>query len=83
MKIDADNNASGEVEVEIAVVLGIATLRVDQLLRLGRGAVIELDQRITDPATVLANGLVVATGDVVITSGDHVGVSIVQIIRRI
>jgi flagellar motor switch protein FliN len=50
-----------------------------QLLRMGRGAVIELDASQDDPVTVLANERPVAKGEIVI-HGDKIGVSITHLL---
>jgi flagellar motor switch protein FliN len=81
-RLSGPDLASSEVEVEISVVLGTATLRIDQLLKLGRGAVIELEQKTDAPTSIFANGTLIALGDVIITSGDRIGVSITELIKR-
>jgi flagellar motor switch protein FliN/FliY len=68
------------VKVEISVVLGSSTIPMHQLLRMGRGAVIELDAKQDDPVTVLANDKPVAKGEIII-HGDRIGVSITDILR--
>ena len=67
------------VKVEISVVLGRSVIPMHQLLRMGRGAVIELDSRQDDPVTVLANDKPVARGEIQI-HGDKIGVAIVDLI---
>jgi flagellar motor switch protein FliN/FliY len=52
------------VNVEIAVVLGRSTLPMQQLLRMGRGAVIPLDARVNDEVWILANNHPVARGEI-------------------
>ena len=44
----------GGVKVEISVVLGASTIPMHQLLRMGRGAVIELDAKQDAPVTIMA-----------------------------
>lgn len=68
------------VKVEISVVLGRSVIPMHQLLRMGRGAVIELDSRQEDTVTVLANDRPVAKGEIVI-HGDKIGVSITELLR--
>ena len=68
------------VKVEIAVVLGRSVIAMHQLLRMGRGAVIELESRQDDPVTVLANNKAVAKGEIVI-EGDRVAVSVTEILK--
>lgn len=68
------------VKVEISVVLGRSVIPMHQLLRMGRGAVIELDSRQEDAVIVLANDRPVAKGEIVIY-GDKIGVSITELLR--
>ena len=58
------------VDVNLSVVLGRTTLRVYQLLKLGRGAVIELDHKADDAVEVLANDIPIAKGDVLVPPDD-------------
>lgn len=55
------------VDVEILVVLGRASLPMQQLLRMGRGAVISLDAKATDEVWILANNHPVARGEIQIS----------------
>ena len=73
------SNISG-VKVEISVVLGRSTIPMHQLLRMGRGAVIELDSHQEDPVLILANDRPVAKGEIII-HGDKIGVSITDLLR--
>ncbi|MBU6445290.1 MAG: flagellar motor switch protein FliN [Alphaproteobacteria bacterium] len=68
------------VKVEISVVLGRSVIPMHQLLRMGRGAVIELDSKQDDPVLVLANDRPVARGEIVL-HGDKIGVSVTEIIK--
>lgn len=68
------------VKVEISVVLGRSVIPMHQLLRMGRGAVIELDSRQDDPVTVLANDKPVARGEIEI-HGDKIAVSVVELLN--
>jgi flagellar motor switch protein FliN/FliY len=70
----------GSVKVEISVVLGRSVIPMHQLLRMGRGAVIELDSKQDDPVTVLANDKAVATGEIIIT-GDKIAVSVLDLLK--
>jgi len=67
------------VKVEISVVLGQSVIPMHQLLRMGRGAVIELNTNQDDPVTILANNLPVAKGEIII-EGDRITVSIIEIL---
>lgn len=68
------------VKVEISVVLGRSVIPMHQLLRMGRGAVIELDTNQDDPVTILANDKPVAKGEIQI-QGDKIAVSVVDLLR--
>jgi flagellar motor switch protein FliN/FliY len=64
------------VQVEISVVLGRSTLPMQQLLRMGRGAVIPLDANEHEPVWILANNHPVARGEIQI-SDDKIAISVI------
>ena len=68
--------SSDEIDVDVSVILGTATLRVNQLLKLGRGAVVELDRNIDDVVDIHVNNVLVGHGEVVITENETIGISI-------
>jgi len=70
------------VKVEISVVLGRSIIPMHQLLRMGRGAVIELDSKQDDPVLILANDKPVARGEILI-DGDRIAVSITDLLRGV
>lgn len=70
-----------DIEVDITVELGAARLPIHHLLRLGRGAVIELDSTETDPLRVYANNTLIAYGEVKVESG-HLNVAITEKVLR-
>jgi flagellar motor switch protein FliN/FliY len=63
------------VNVEISVVLGRAQLPMQQLLRMGRGAVIPLDAKVNDSVWILANNYPVARGEIQI-SDDRIAIAV-------
>lgn len=67
-----------EIRVEVSVTLGTANLRVHQLLKLGRGAVVELDRGINDYVDIYANNVLIGRGEVVITENDSIGIAITE-----
>jgi flagellar motor switch protein FliN/FliY len=69
-----------EVPVQLSAVLGKATMPVSQLLRLGRGAVLELDRKVGESIDILVNNRLVARGEVVIVD-DRIGVTMTEIIK--
>ena len=64
-----------DVSIDIAVVLGTSSMPIHQVLRLGRGAIIELDASEEDEVRILANNLPVAKGTVVV-SGNRIAVEV-------
>ena len=70
------------VKVQISVVLGRSVIPMHQLLRMGRGAVIELDTRQDSPVTVLANDKPVAKGEIVI-QGERIAVAVTELLKTV
>jgi flagellar motor switch protein FliN/FliY len=70
-----------KVSLDIAVVLGRTDMPVHQVLRLGRGAIIELDAGEDDDVEILANNFPVAKGTVVV-SGNRIAVEIKELLPR-
>ncbi len=79
-KLGAELNAVSSVFVEISVVLGRTSLPIHQLLKMGRGAVIELDANAEDEVWLLANNIPIARGQIVV-QGDKIAISITSTIR--
>jgi flagellar motor switch protein FliN len=75
-----DLGAVYDIPVQLSAVLGKTTLPVSQLLRLGRGAVVELDRKVGEPIDILVNNRLVARGEVVILD-DRLGVTMTEIIK--
>jgi len=69
-----------DVPIEMTAVLGTATMKVSQLLKLGRGAVVELNQRVEQEIELRANDRLIARGDVVVVD-EHLGVTMTEIIK--
>jgi len=65
------------VEVEITVLLGRAAIPMQQLLRMGRGAVIPLDANEEDEVWILANNHPIARGELVI-DGDRMSITVTK-----
>ena len=70
-----------KVSIDITVVLGTTAMPVHQVLRLGRGAIIELDSSEDDAVNVLANNLPVAEGTVVV-NGNRIAVEVSRLLPR-
>lgn len=68
-----------DISVKLSVTLGTADLRVHQLLKLGRGAVVELDRNINDYVDIYANDVLIGHGEVVVTENETIGISVTDI----
>ena len=68
------------VDVEITAVLGTAMMPISQILKLGRGAVVELNHGVDDYIEIHANNRVIAMGEVVVIE-DRLGVTMTDIIK--
>ena len=69
-----------DIPVQVSAVLGKTTMQVSQLLKLGRGAVIELDRKVGEAIDIYVNNRLVARGEVVIVE-DRLGVTMTEIIK--
>jgi flagellar motor switch protein FliN/FliY len=74
-------NALSKVIIEVSVVLGKNIMPIRQLLKMGRGAVIDLDAGHEDQAWIYANGELIARGEVMMI-GEKIGVSITEMINQ-
>lgn len=73
-------DAVSDIPVQVSVVLGKTTMQVNQLLKLGRGAVVELDKKVGEPIDIYVNNRLVARGEVVVVE-DRIGVTMTEIIK--
>ncbi len=71
------SNQVDAVQVEISIVLGRSIIPMQQLLRMGRGAVITLDAKAHDEVWILANNHPVARGEIQI-SNDKIAISVTR-----
>ena len=69
------------VSIDITVVLGTTSMPIHQVLRLGRGAIIELDSSEDDEVRILANNMSVAKGTVIV-SGNKIAVEVKELLPR-
>ncbi|MFP6746853.1 MAG: FliM/FliN family flagellar motor switch protein [Alphaproteobacteria bacterium] len=68
-----------DVELDISVVIGSTEMPIHQLLRMGRGAVIELDSTTEDYVWILANNKLIARGEIMV-NGENVAVQVTETI---
>ncbi|HEX2859824.1 MAG TPA: flagellar motor switch protein FliN [Alphaproteobacteria bacterium] len=78
---EAGLEAVYDVPVTVRAVLGTTSMNISQLLKLGRGAVVELDRKVGDAVDVYVNDRLVARGEVVIVD-DKLGVTMTEIVKN-
>jgi len=70
-----------DIPVTVSAVLGKATMQVNQLLKLGRGAVVELDRKLGEAIDIYVNNRLVARGEVVMVDDVRLGVTMTEIVK--
>jgi flagellar motor switch protein FliN/FliY len=76
-----DLEAVYDIPVTISAVLGRASMQVSQLLKLGRGAVVELDRKLGEAIDIYVNNRLVARGEVVMVDDNRLGVTMTEIVK--
>ena len=79
-KSSTELEAVYDVPVQVSAVLGKSSMQVHQLLKLGRGAVVELDRKIGEAIDIYVNNRLVARGEVVVIE-DRLGITMTEIIK--
>ncbi len=75
-----DLEAVYHIPVKVSAVLGKTTMPVSNLLKLGRGAVVELDRKVGEAIDIYVNNRLVARGEIVVVE-DRLGVTMTEIIK--
>ena len=75
-----DLEAVYDIPVQVSAVLGKTSMPVSNLLKLGRGAVVELDRKVGEAIDIYVNNRLVARGEVVVVE-DRLGVTMTEIIK--
>jgi flagellar motor switch protein FliN/FliY len=76
-----DLEAVYDIPVTVSAVLGRTTIQVSQLLKLGRGAVVELDRKLGEAIDVYVNNRLVARGEVVMVDDTRLGITMTEIVK--
>ena len=79
--IEDEDGAIYEVAVDVTAVLGTSMMAISQILKLGRGAVVELDRRVGEDIELHANSQLIARGEIVVVD-DQLGVTVTDIVKR-
>jgi flagellar motor switch protein FliN/FliY len=69
-----------DVPVQVSAILGRALIPVNQLLKLGRGAVVELDRKVGEPVDIFVNNKLVARGEIIVV-GERLGITMTEIVK--
>lgn len=75
-----DLEAVFDVPVNVSAVLGKTHIEVSNLLKLGRGTIVELDRKIGEAIDIYVNDRLVARGEVVVVD-DRLGVTMTEIVK--
>ncbi len=79
-KFATDLQAVFDVPVKVSAILGKTNMEVSDLLKLGRGAIVELDRKVGEAIDIYVNNRLVARGEVVIVE-ERLGVTMTEIIK--
>jgi len=80
---DAGLEAVYDIPVRVSAVLGETHMEINKLLKLGRGAVVQLDRKIGEAIDIYVNDRLVARGEVVVTDEDKLGVTMTEIVKSV
>lgn len=69
-----------DVPVQVSAVLGKASMPISQLIKLGRGAILELDRKVGESVDIVVNNRLVARGEVVVVD-ERIGITMTEIIK--
>ena len=75
-----DLEAVYDIPVQVSAVLGKSTMEVQELLKLGKGAVVELDRKVGEAIDIFVNNRLVARGEVIVLE-DRLGITMTEIIK--
>lgn len=78
---ELEDQARYGISVNISAILGVAEMTVEQVLRLGRGAVIELERGLGESIELFADGKLVARGEVVVVE-EMLAVQVTEIVKK-
>lgn len=69
-----------DIAVDVKTVLGKSSIKVSDLLKLGRGAVVELDRRVGEAVDIYVNNKLIGRGDLMVVDG-RLGVTMTEIYK--
>ena len=78
----SDLEAVYEIPVKVSAILGKANMKVSQLMKLNKGAIIELDRKVGEAIDIYVNNNLVARGEVVVVD-DKLGITMTEIVKSV
>jgi flagellar motor switch protein FliN/FliY len=69
-----------DVKVEVSAILGTAEMPISQILKLGRGAVVELERSVGEDIEIYANNQLIAKGEIIVVD-DRLGFTVTDVIK--
>ena len=73
-----DISSINDIPVNVSVVVGKTKVSIENLLKLGKGSVFELDRQADEPVDILVNNKLIAKGEIVVLDEGQLGVAILQ-----
>jgi flagellar motor switch protein FliN/FliY len=67
-----------DVKVTVTVELGRTSIPLSEMLKLGEGAVVELNRDVSEPVDLVADGVLLARGEIVVVN-DCYGIRITEV----
>lgn len=78
----SDLEAVYNIPVKVSAVLGRTSMKVSQLMKLNKGAIIELDRKVGEAIDIYVNNSLVARGEVVVVD-NKLGITMTEIIKAV
>ena len=78
----SDLEAVYDIPVKVSAILGKTKMKVSQLLKLNKGAIIELDRKVGEAIDIYVNNNLVARGEVVVVD-DKLGITMTEIVKSV
>ncbi len=76
----SDLEAVYNIPVKVSAVLGKTSMKVSQLMKLNKGAIIELDRKVGEAIDIYVNNSLVARGEVVVVD-EKLGITMTEIVK--
>jgi flagellar motor switch protein FliN/FliY len=74
-------SALGDLKVNLSVVLGRCRMPLHMLLRMGRGAILQLEATEQDMVEILANDHPIARGQIIVT-GTRIAIEVTELLKK-